>query len=342
MSEKLSIEFKVKKEIAKKVSLETGKFYYQSGTFKQNFSDLPKEVKEYVYDEIFYDGDVPTLRLDRLHFFYETIEKEPVKFEKFNFTSKFFEGEQINEFVLHYFQMQQKYKEIKSKPEPQPQTQTTSNRINSIAISYLLHPDYVEAKKLLGEGLPQKQQIYIHREDLLEDMFLSFVKHMAREKDGFHLDLTQFDPNKDDLFASSLISIEYNSTTLKKLLKNWLNHLEEKETIKPASDEKQTWITQFGSSHLKRAFRMNYNCQRQYVTERVAKEHPNFTLDFDHESKRKERPFPSEKALDAEEQIRKDNSSINVRVEWMQKPEKECEVVVIQDYLGKYLLYKKI
>jgi hypothetical protein len=50
----------------------------------------------------------------------------------------------------------------------------------------------------------------------------------------------------------------------------------------------------------------------------------------------------SEKLVIKEEELRKKHENINVRVEWMQKPEKEVEVVIIRDYLGKYLLYKTL
>lgn len=336
MSEKLLIEFEVKKEIAKNVSLEANKFYFQTGIFEKSFSDFSKKVQALIYGELVNETGEFVLRLRYLPFYYEKLEEKDIPFEAFDFTSDFFEGKQVNEFILHYFQIQKIYAESKSKPTPN----RTSQKINKISITYLLHPNYVEAKKIVGEELSQLQHLQVKREDLSEDLFLSFVKHMTREEDKFCLDLTKFDEKNEKLFAPS--SISYASLSLNALLRDWHTHLEQKEKGKPTSDEKQQWIEQFGSHHLKRAYNMNYNCQRQYVTERVAKEHPDFILDFDEQVKLKERPFPSEKALDIEETLRKKAPNLNIRIQWMQKPEKESEVVVIHDYLGKYLLYKKI
>lgn len=334
MSEKLVIEFEVEQEIAKRVSVEAGELYYRNGTFERHFGDFTKEVQELIYDEIVKLKDHFALSLTGLHRYYEKLEKEQVPFEKFNFTKQFFEGENMNHFILHYFNMRKKYKAL----ETNHPTTNAKGQNKKIRLTYLLHADYVEAKKVIGEDLSQIQDLTIYRNELPEDTFLRLGKRLDQTADAYVLNLTRFEPTNEALFAPSLLS----NSTIHKFLKNWIEYFEQKEVKKPLSEEKKEWIERFGSVHLKRAHQMNYNCQRQYVTERAEKEYPEFILDFYLETKLKERPLPSEKALDAEEALRKNNPNTHVRVEWMQKPEKECEVVVMYDYLGKYRLYRKV
>lgn len=52
--------------------------------------------------------------------------------------------------------------------------------------------------------------------------------------------------------------------------------------------------------------------------------------------------LPNEMRLDWEEELRKSHPELSIRVMWMQKPLREAEVLVVEDYLGKYVLYKEI
>lgn len=114
-----------------------------------------------------------------------------------------------------------------------------------------------------------------------------------------------------------------------------------KKTKESEEDKKIKWIQQLGSDYLKRAVNLNYNCQRQYVTERATKEYPDYILDFDNKMIFKDRSFPSEIGLDIEEKLRKENPNINIRIKWRETKTFKGEVVVINEYLGKYTLYKE-
>lgn len=70
------------------------------------------------------------------------------------------------------------------------------------------------------------------------------------------------------------------------------------KTKEAAETERLNWIEANGSDHLRKATKLGYNCQRKYVTERAAKELPEFTLDFDNNADWKTRSCPSKEALD--------------------------------------------
>ena len=120
--------------------------------------------------------------------------------------------------------------------------------------------------------------------------------------------------------------------------------------------EKTTWITAHGSDHLRHAAKLGYDCQRQYITERVAHELPGFTVDFDELAKWKSRTCPSEEALELVEALIKADhdtkcvwlTNSTVKPEWDDDEDdyregfEPCEAVVIQGYIGKYDLVKII
>ncbi len=111
--------------------------------------------------------------------------------------------------------------------------------------------------------------------------------------------------------------------------------------------EKQIWITEHGSDYLKRATKLNYNCQRKYITERVALEYPDYQIDFDERAEWKDRSCPSLAALDEVEELIE--AKVKAKVVWLTRqienddyPWDPCEAVVIQEYLSKYNLVKII
>lgn len=115
--------------------------------------------------------------------------------------------------------------------------------------------------------------------------------------------------------------------------------------------EKLAWISEYGSDYLQRAVKLGYNCQRQYVTERAAKEFPGYALDFNNNATWKDRACPSMAALEEVERlIRQD---YDAEVVWLTEPIQEpeysdddyccfepCETIVVRNYLGKYDLVK--
>lgn len=109
--------------------------------------------------------------------------------------------------------------------------------------------------------------------------------------------------------------------------------------------ERTVWIAEHGSDFLRRATAAGYDCQRRYVTERAALEHPGAVVDFEDEAEWRSRSCPSEAALDLAERI-------NGEVVWLTSPPRAsrdddaydydrfepCEAVWVK-FLGKYLVY---
>lgn len=125
----------------------------------------------------------------------------------------------------------------------------------------------------------------------------------------------------------------------------------ERERLK---EEKASWISHYGSDYLKRSVNLGYNCQRQYVTERASLEFPGYTVDFDYYANWEERSCPSEAALnEVEKLIRQGHKA---KVVWLTEPPYEtnhddyyaegpfesCEAIIIEDYLGKYVLVREL
>lgn len=118
--------------------------------------------------------------------------------------------------------------------------------------------------------------------------------------------------------------------------------------------EKLAWISEYGSDYLQRAVKLGYNCQRQYVTERAAKEFPGYALDFNNNATWKDRACPSMAALEEVERLIR--QGYDAEVVWLTEPIQEseysddddyccfepCETIVVRNYLGKYDLVKEI
>jgi len=118
--------------------------------------------------------------------------------------------------------------------------------------------------------------------------------------------------------------------------------------------EKLNWINEFGSDHLKKAVKLQYDCQRQYILERSKIEYPEFVIDFNNNAEWNERSNPSETAID--EVFNLVETGINAFVVWLtdypsynidryDDPYNDCdfepcEAIVIANYLGKYNLVK--
>ena len=112
--------------------------------------------------------------------------------------------------------------------------------------------------------------------------------------------------------------------------------------------EKAAWIAAHGSMHLQRATAAGYPCTRRYVTERAALEHPDYVIDFQETAAWRARACPSEAALDEAELV-------NGTVVWLTQQAcasrddiddglsyEPCEAVVIEGYLGKYVLVREM
>ena len=82
--------------------------------------------------------------------------------------------------------------------------------------------------------------------------------------------------------------------------------------------ERLAWIEAHGSDYLQRAVKLGYNCQRQYVTERVTKEFPGYALDFDNNANWKNRSCPSMAALEEVERLIE--AGHDAKVVWLTEP----------------------
>lgn len=123
-----------------------------------------------------------------------------------------------------------------------------------------------------------------------------------------------------------------------------------KELEKAAAEaEKDSWIRQYGSAHLKEAWLADYPSSREYLVERAAKEFPGFTLDFDGNGGDTSRSFPSRKALAAEKYLQ--SLGVSCRVVWVTQwpfdkrdevieDNDACEAIRISDWYGKDLYAK--
>lgn len=130
--------------------------------------------------------------------------------------------------------------------------------------------------------------------------------------------------------------------------RNERRRAEEKAEAERVKIEKGRWVVDHGSDYLKKAYGAGYDCQRLYVTERAAMEHPGFVVDFDDLAAWKERSCPSEAALDAAEEVED-----SCEVVWLTAPPwtvdeydeegfEPREALVIGDYLGKYDLVRML
>ncbi len=120
----------------------------------------------------------------------------------------------------------------------------------------------------------------------------------------------------------------------------------EEEQRKQREWEKREWIEAYGSAHLREAFAAGYDCQRLYATERAQREYPSYTLDFDRNAEWVSRSCPSPEAL-------AEANRVGGRVVWLTASAKapddndmveweECEAVVVESFLGRYVLLREI
>lgn len=115
----------------------------------------------------------------------------------------------------------------------------------------------------------------------------------------------------------------------------------ETETKVDLKRSKENWIRLYGSEHLKNCIAYGYNSQRLYVEERVHHEFNGWEVDFDESLQLVSRSCPTPEALALEIAIRNHvNEDLNIRVMWDKRNNEE--LLVIQDYLEKYRLFKRL
>ena len=158
--------------------------------------------------------------------------------------------------------------------------------------------------------------------------------------------------DKMDIYINDTITVERALNYVQELVKSVEEREEErkkKEAKKEAEErEKAEWIKKHGSQHLQEAFARGYDCQRMYITERVAKELPGYIVykyDGRDEWELYNRSCPSQEAL--EEVKRMEAQGYHPVVKWAKLSESdedeggEAEIVYLEDYHG-YETYKII
>lgn len=129
------------------------------------------------------------------------------------------------------------------------------------------------------------------------------------------------------------------------------NEFQAEENRKQRAEDKRVWIEQQGSLRLRKLFGAGYDCQRLYVSERALLEHPDYQLDFDGKADWKERSCPSDDAFAEAQRVGGRVVWLTEPVppdtgdedeDWVAEPFRECEAVVIREYLGKYDLVKAL
>ena len=130
------------------------------------------------------------------------------------------------------------------------------------------------------------------------------------------------------------------------------NEQEEREAIEKENhlQEIKLWIEKHGSTRLQKCFEQGYPCQKLYVHERAVIEFPEFSLDYNNKAEYKTKVSPSETALDLE--ITLEKQGIDTEIIWLTDDGIErdydddlfepCEAVIINNYLGKHTLIKKM
>lgn len=121
-----------------------------------------------------------------------------------------------------------------------------------------------------------------------------------------------------------------------------------RERIKKENQEKQDklevekleWIKTYGSDYLKEAVSLGYACQRSYVDERLAKELPDFVVDYKENAYWEERACPSQDALKEVKKLLE--QGYHAEIVWLTNPIDDDyefehqETIVIHKYLDKY------
>lgn len=81
--------------------------------------------------------------------------------------------------------------------------------------------------------------------------------------------------------------------------------------------ERETWIAEHGSDHLKRACAAGHDCSRLYLTERAANEYPDAILDYNEHADYSSRSCPSIAALDLRDKLLKEHPNAQVEIVWV-------------------------
>lgn len=132
--------------------------------------------------------------------------------------------------------------------------------------------------------------------------------------------------------------------------------MEKRQAERAAAEKaKKTWVEEYGSERLKKAFSMGYECGKLYATERAALEFPGFVVDLEGRTDWGASVCPSLEALELEEEVRRykffDPDRMETFVCKLTRPPypldygedwEPKEAVVVRRFLGKYDLIREL
>lgn len=116
--------------------------------------------------------------------------------------------------------------------------------------------------------------------------------------DGYNQNFPTYRPFSTNAFAAACGDRGIGKS-LSSMIRDRVKEIEDEA----AESEKDKWIRSYGSVHLMRAWSAGHHCGRQYALERMARQYPGYTLDYDGDADWKERPFPSLGALDMRDDL---------------------------------------
>lgn len=102
-----------------------------------------------------------------------------------------------------------------------------------------------------------------------------------------------------------------------------------KSEIVQVETDKDIWIYNYGSDRLQQARTLDYECEAQYLQERLQFEYPGFKINTGSQAEKVD--FPSQSAI--KQSFQWDNA-------YVAKNYIDGEVIAIECYLGKYQIIK--
>lgn len=178
------------------------------------------------------------------------------------------------------------------------------------------------------------------REQDLAERDAAYAKAEAMDDDSFVHDVYRLPEGKTDEQKARYAALQQRTKDIREA-----RETARKAEIARKEAERREWIEAHGSDFLRKAVGAGYDCQRRYVTERVAIEHPGAVVDFEEHADWRDRSCPSEAALDKA-------LAVEGEVVWLTdyplarklgeheyddyEDFEACEAVIVHDYLGKY------
>lgn len=301
---------------------------YNGIIFDIPWGELSKEKRQVLLSKSDYftnkntikENDVCYLKLYNLQNVYKKLEINDSKVIKILSQSN--KEKAVLDFIHYYIDAWVKYDELKK-----TDVSRTKGDDTVVNIQYYLSSELIKQQVLkTGEHISSTRHYHIPLAKLPNDIRYEIFRRESTCSNFYSFFLQNIELDNEIKDDDELIEI-------------MRNYIKKDSKVDKHESDKKTWIEHYGSAHLKRAFKMGYHCQREYIIQRANREFPSFELDFDNKYTLQERPMPSEKALVEEESIHR-TDSLETRIVWLKKEKKEA--LTIQNYLERYRLIKII